>query len=60
MQFLKRFLFNLGALLVIGIVLYIAFPKMMGDVFQLYGALFGPVFLLIVAAAALPRRRRRY
>lgn len=60
MQFFKGLLINLGLLLVIGIALLILFPDMMRQIFQLYGALFGPgVLILLVVVAALPRRRRR-
>jgi hypothetical protein len=58
MRFLKDFLRNLGLLLVIGLILYVLFPYMMRQVFQLYGALFGPVVILIIIVAALPRKRR--
>lgn len=58
MRFLKDFLRNLGLLLVIGLVLYVLFPDIMRQVFQIYGALFGPVVILIIIVAALPRKRR--
>jgi hypothetical protein len=58
MRFLKDFLRNLGLLLVIGLILYALFPDMMRQVFQIYGALFGPVVILIIIVAALPRKRR--
>jgi len=59
MQFVKRFLLNLALLVVIGIVLFILFPDMMRQIFQLYGLLFGPLALVILVVAALPRRSRR-
>ena len=59
MQFLKDFIRNLVLLLIIGLVLFIAFPGMMNQVFQLYAALLGPVVILIVIVAALPRKRRK-
>jgi hypothetical protein len=48
MQFLKDFLRNLVLLLIIGLVLFIVFPDMMNQVFQLYAAFLGPTALLIV------------
>jgi hypothetical protein len=59
LQFVTDFLRNPGLLLIIGIVLLVLFPDMMRQVFQLYGALFGPLVILMVVVAALPRRSRR-
>jgi hypothetical protein len=58
MEFLKDFLRNLVILIGIGVVLYIIFPDMMKQVFQLYGMLFGPIAILLVIVAALPRKKR--
>lgn len=58
MQFLKDFLRNLAILVIIGIFLLIAAPDMMRQVFELLGALFGPILILLVVVAALPRKRR--
>jgi hypothetical protein len=58
MQFIKDFGRNLIFLIVIGIVLFIVAPGMMNQVFQLYGALFGPLIIVILVVAALPRRQR--
>ena len=57
MEFLKGFLRNLGVLLIIGIVLYVLFPDMLKQIFQLYGALLGPVAIIVVIVAALPRKK---
>jgi hypothetical protein len=59
MDFLKGLLRNLALLLIIGVVLFILFPDTMKQVFQLYGALFGPLSIILVVVAALPRKRRR-
>ena len=59
MGFLKAFLRNLLMLVVLGVVLYVMFPEMVGSMFQLYGMLFGPAAILILIVGALPRRRRR-
>lgn len=58
MQFLKDFIRNILLLVIIGVVLFALFPKIMGQVFELYGALFGPLVLIILVVAALPRKRR--
>ncbi len=60
MKFLRNFLWNLGLLLGIGVVLFLIYPDMMRQIFQLYGAFLGPgLVILIVVVAALPRRSRR-
>jgi hypothetical protein len=58
MTFLKRFLINLAFLIGLGIILTIISPNIMKQVFQLFGGLFGPLALLFVVIAALPRKRR--
>jgi hypothetical protein len=58
MEFLKGFLRNLGVLLIIGLVLFVLFPDMMKQVFQLYGELLGPVAIIVVIVAAIPRKKR--
>jgi hypothetical protein len=58
MQFIKNFLRNLALLIVISLLLLVLFPDMMRQVFQLYGALFGPIAIIIIMFAALPRKRR--
>lgn len=57
MKFLIKLLKNLAFLVGIGIVLYILFPEMMANVFQLYGKIFGPLALLALIVAALPRKK---
>ncbi len=59
MDFLKGFLRNLGLLLIIGLILFILFPDMMKQIFQLYGTLLGPVAIVVIIVAALPRKKRR-
>jgi hypothetical protein len=57
MDYLKIFLRNLGILVLIGVVLWILFPSWMTEVYKLYGAIFGPIALLILVVAALPKRK---
>ena len=57
MKFLLKLLRNLAFLIGIGIVLYLFFPEMMSDVFQLYGKIFGPLALIALVVAALPRNK---
>jgi hypothetical protein len=60
MQFFKALLRNLGLLIIIGVVLLIIFPGTMSQVFRLYGALFGPLVIVMLVVGALPHKRRRY
>lgn len=58
MQFIRDLIRNLVILAVIGIILFLMFPSTMEQIFQVYGQLFGPLAILILIVAALPRRRR--
>lgn len=58
LDILKRFLRNLAFLLIIGVVLFILFPNQMSQIYQLYGAIFGPVAILILIVGALPNNKR--
>jgi len=58
-QFLKRLLFNIVFLGVIGMALLFIFPDIMKQVYQFFGALFGPLAILMVIVFALPNKRRR-
>lgn len=57
MKSLKAFARNIVLLIALGMVLYFLFPDMMRRVFELYGALFGPIMILVIVMAALPRKR---
>ncbi len=59
MQFFKEFLRNLLILIGIGIVLYLISPSIMGNIFELYGAIFGPIAIILLIVAALPNKKRR-
>lgn len=59
MDFLKSFVRNLALLILIGIILLVLFPDIMRQVFGLYGALFGPLAILILIVAALPKRNKK-
>lgn len=59
MDFLKDFVRNLALLTLIGIILLVLFPDIMRQVFGLYGALFGPLVILILIVAALPKRNKK-
>ena len=58
MDFLKALLRNLAILVGIGIVLLILLPNQMSQVYELYGALFGPIAILLLISAALPKKTR--
>lgn len=58
MRFLKDLLRNLAILIGILIVIYMISPDIMGQVFELFGSLFGPLAIVALIVFALPRRRR--
>ena len=57
-DFLKGLLRNLAFLIGLGILLLVFFPDIMKQAYQMLGGLFGPLVILIVIVAALPRKRR--
>ncbi|MGA2111670.1 MAG: hypothetical protein ABSG98_05915 [Anaerolineales bacterium] len=57
MSFLIGFIRNLAILVVIGLTLFILWPGVMGPVIRLYGAVWGPVAIVILVVVALPRKR---
>lgn len=58
MGFFKDFLRNILILVAIVVVLFLIYPDIMKQVFQVYGALFGPLAIIMVLVFALPRRKR--
>lgn len=56
MGFVKKLLKNLGFLVLIGIALFMLFPEQMTGIFNLYGAVFGPLAVILLIGAALPKR----
>jgi hypothetical protein len=59
MAFLKYFFRNLALLAVLVLVIYLIEPEMVGGAFQNYWQILGPVGLLIIIVAAIPKRRSR-
>ncbi len=59
MQFLKNLLRNIGLLMLIFLVVYLINPTLIKQAYELLGALFGPLLIVMVIAAALPGSRRR-
>ena len=59
MRFLKDFLINLFWLFVIGLVLFLVFPDLIGQVYKALGDLFGPLAILMIIVFAMPRRRTK-
>ncbi len=57
-MFLKNLLRNLLILGAIFIVLFIVSPGMMSQVYNALGQLFGPLLIVIIIVAALPRKSR--
>ncbi|MBN1801329.1 MAG: hypothetical protein JW891_07475 [Candidatus Lokiarchaeota archaeon] len=58
MSFLKALLRNIAILIVIFLAMLIFMPDVMSQVYSTLGALFGPLLILMVIVAALPRKRR--
>ncbi len=56
MDYLKKFLKNLALLIGIFLFLLVVSPTMMSGVVEVYGAVFGPVAVLILIGAALPNQ----
>ncbi len=57
---MRGFLFNLTFLVILGIVIFIAFPSITSQVFGVYNGLgILPLFIFAVIIAAIPRRSRR-
>ena len=58
MLFLKRLIRNLVMLVVIGIVIYLLYPDIMSQVFQFFGAIYGPLLITgLVIVAAIPGKK---
>ena len=58
MDFLISFIRRLLFLAIIFIILLFIAPDLMSQVYGLLGVLFGPLLILIVVVAALPKRKR--
>ena len=59
MRFLKDFIINLFWLFVIGLLLILVFPDLIRQVYSALGNLFGPLAILIIIVAAIPRRKTK-
>jgi len=49
-------------IILLGIIIFVLFlisPDMMRQVFQVYGALLGPIAILMLAIFSLPRKSRK-
>jgi cytochrome bd-type quinol oxidase subunit 2 len=58
MDFMMKLLKNLGFLVLIGIALFVLFPEQMSGIFNLYGAVFGPLAIIFLIGAALPKKSK--
>lgn len=56
MKFLKNFLRNLAFIIILGLVLLLIFPGIMNQVREFFGALYGPIVILMAIVAAFPRK----
>ena len=59
MRFLLDFLGNLFLLFVIGLFLILVFPDLVRQVYNALGNLFGPLAILMIIVAAIPRRKSK-
>ena len=59
MRFLMDFLGNLFWLFVIGLLLILVFPDLIRQVYTALGSLFGPLAILLIIVAAIPRRKSK-
>lgn len=56
LRLINAFLFNIGLMFIIAIMLFVNFPEQVGSIVETWGASFGPVGLIILFLIALPRR----
>ena len=56
-DYLKKFLKNLGLLVALLVLLLIFFPTLMADAYHALGQIFGPLVILMVIVAALPKKK---
>jgi len=59
MRFLMDFLGNLFWLFVIGLLLFLVFPDLIRQVYNALGNIFGPLAILMIIVAAIPRRKTK-
>ena len=59
MDFLKRFLKNLALILGLGLIIYLMYPDVVKQVLEAYWLILGPIAILFVIGAALPKRQTR-
>lgn len=57
MDFLKGFLRNLALIVGLGLVIYLMYPDVVKQVLEAYWLILGPIAILFVIGAALPKRR---
>ena len=57
MDFVKGFIRNLAIMFGLGLVIYLIEPEMVRQVIEVYWQILGPIALLFVFIAALPRKR---
>jgi len=58
MAFLKGFLRNLVFLAVLGLIIYLIEPEMVKGAFEAYWMILGPIGILLIIVAAIPKKRR--
>lgn len=58
MKFLKDYLRNLALLAFVLVVLLLVSPSMVSQAYNALGMILGPILILVILVAALPRKRR--
>lgn len=59
MAFLKGFLRNLALIVGLGVVIYLIEPEMVKSVIEAYWMILGPIAVLFLIIAALPKKTRK-
>ena len=59
MVFLKGFLRNLALLVALGLVIYFMYPDVVMQTLEAYWLILGPIAVLFVIIAALPKKRTK-
>jgi len=57
MDYFKRFLRNLGLLAALMVLLFIFSPTLMTDAFNALGNIFGPLVVVMIIVAVLPKKK---
>lgn len=59
MTFLKNFLRNLFILAVLGLIIYLVAPDIVGEAAEAYLTILGPIGLLFIVVFAIPKKEKK-